>query len=90
MDFELAEDQTTIRKAVRELAAKFDDQYWLERDAAHEFPAEFCRTFAGAGDVYYADEALVTSFLCAAHRAAGLGDLPADETGEDTLAKETR
>jgi len=32
----------------------------------------------------------VTSFLCAAHRAAGLGDLPADETGEDTLAKETR
>jgi acyl-CoA dehydrogenase len=49
VDFELTEDQTTIRKAVRELAAKFDDQYWLERDAAHQFPAEFYQAFAGAG-----------------------------------------
>ena len=49
MDFELTEDQATIRKAVRELAAQFDDQYWMERDAAHEFPAEFYRAFARAG-----------------------------------------
>jgi acyl-CoA dehydrogenase len=49
MDFELTEDQLTIRHAARELAAKFDDQYWMERDAAHEFPAEFYRAFAGAG-----------------------------------------
>jgi acyl-CoA dehydrogenase len=49
VDFELSEDQETIRKAVRELAAKFDDQYWMEKDAAHEFPTEFYQAFAGAG-----------------------------------------
>ena len=49
MDFELSDDQATIRRAVAELAAKFDDQYWMERDAAHEFPAEFYRAFASAG-----------------------------------------
>ena len=49
MDFELTEDQETIRKAVRELAAKFDDQYWMEKDSAHEFPAEFYHAFADAG-----------------------------------------
>ena len=49
MDFELSEDQETIRKAVRELAANFDDQYWMEKDQAHEFPAEFYRAFAEAG-----------------------------------------
>lgn len=49
MDFELTEDQATIRKAVRELAATFDDQYWMERDAAHEFPADFYQAFASAG-----------------------------------------
>jgi acyl-CoA dehydrogenase len=49
VDFELTEDQAIIRKAVAELAAKFDDQYWMEKDEAHEFPAEFYRAFAGAG-----------------------------------------
>jgi acyl-CoA dehydrogenase len=49
VDFELSEDQETIRKAVRELAANFDDQYWMEKDQAHEFPEEFYRAFAGAG-----------------------------------------
>jgi acyl-CoA dehydrogenase len=49
VDFELSEDQETIRKAVRELAANFDDQYWMEKDQAHEFPAEFYRAFADAG-----------------------------------------
>lgn len=49
MDFELTEDQTTIRKAVRELASKFDDQYWLEKDEAHEFPTEFYDAFAKGG-----------------------------------------
>ena len=41
MDFELTDDQATIRDAVAELAAKFDDQYWAEKDEAHEFPREF-------------------------------------------------
>lgn len=49
MDFELSEDQATIRKAVAELAARFDDQYWMEKDQAHEFPTEFYEAFAAGG-----------------------------------------
>ena len=49
MDFEPTEDQVIIRKAVAELAARFDDQYWMEKDLAHEFPAEFYQAFAEAG-----------------------------------------
>jgi acyl-CoA dehydrogenase len=49
VDFEPTEDQAIIRKAVAELAARFDDQYWMERDLAHEFPAEFYQAFAEAG-----------------------------------------
>ncbi|MGQ0841914.1 acyl-CoA dehydrogenase family protein [Actinokineospora sp.] len=49
MDFELTEDQATIRKAVAELAGKFDDHYWMTKDLAHEFPTEFYETFASGG-----------------------------------------
>ena len=49
MDFEPTEDQAMIRKAVAELAAKFDDQYWMEKDDAHEFPDEFYKAFADGG-----------------------------------------
>ncbi|RRQ25659.1 acyl-CoA dehydrogenase [Rhodococcus sp. Eu-32] len=49
MDFSLTEDQTTIRDAVAELSRKFDDQYWGEKDAAHEFPTEFYNAFAEGG-----------------------------------------
>ncbi|GAA1530143.1 acyl-CoA dehydrogenase family protein [Nocardioides humi] len=49
MDFELTEDQQTIRKAVAELAARFDDQYWMDKDADHEFPTEFYDAFAAGG-----------------------------------------
>lgn len=49
MDFELTEDQATIRNAVAELAGKFSDQYWLDKDAAHEFPTEFYDAFARGG-----------------------------------------
>ncbi|WP_141013649.1 acyl-CoA dehydrogenase family protein [Nocardioides sambongensis] len=49
MDFELTEDQQTIRKAVAELAARFDDQYWMDKDADHEFPTEFYNAFAEGG-----------------------------------------
>ena len=38
MNFELTDDQELIRKSVAELASKFDDQYWMEKDLAHEFP----------------------------------------------------
>jgi acyl-CoA dehydrogenase len=49
MDFELTEDQETIRQAVTDLAARFDDHYWAEKDAAHEFPWEFYKMFAEGG-----------------------------------------
>jgi acyl-CoA dehydrogenase len=49
VDFELTEDQATIRAAVAELAGTFDDQYWHQKDAAHEFPREFYDAFAKGG-----------------------------------------
>jgi acyl-CoA dehydrogenase len=49
MDFALTEDQEVIRKAVAELAGRFDDHYWTEKDLAHEFPTEFYRAVADGG-----------------------------------------
>jgi acyl-CoA dehydrogenase len=34
---------------VRELASRFDDAYWAERDARHEFPWGFYQVFADGG-----------------------------------------
>ncbi len=49
MDFEPTEDQATIRKAVAELVAKYDDEYWMECDRDHRFPTEFYDTLASGG-----------------------------------------
>jgi acyl-CoA dehydrogenase len=49
MSFELTADQELIRKSVAELARKFDDQYWMEKDLAHEFPRGFYDAIAGGG-----------------------------------------
>ncbi|CAN5259400.1 hypothetical protein BH18ACT5_BH18ACT5_15800 [soil metagenome] len=49
MDFELTEDQATVRAAVADLAGKFDDEYWAAKDAVHEFPWEFYNAFAEGG-----------------------------------------
>ena len=49
MSFELTEDQQLIRKSVAELASKFDDQYWMKKDLAHEFPQEFYDAIAKGG-----------------------------------------
>ncbi|BBY05661.1 acyl-CoA dehydrogenase [Mycobacterium noviomagense] len=49
MNFELTEDQELIRRSVAELAQKFDDHYWMEKDQAHEFPTEFYRAIADGG-----------------------------------------
>ncbi|MGA6205976.1 acyl-CoA dehydrogenase family protein [Nocardia testacea] len=49
MSFELSEDQRLIRDSVAELARKFDDQYWMEKDRDHEFPTEFYRAIADGG-----------------------------------------
>ena len=49
MDFELTEAQATIQRAAAELAARFDDEYWLDKDTRHEFPWDFYKAFADAG-----------------------------------------
>src|SRR5947208_5227368 len=49
MNFELTDDQELIRRSVAELARRFDDQYWMEKDQAHEFPTEFYRAIADGG-----------------------------------------
>jgi acyl-CoA dehydrogenase len=49
MSFELTEDQELIRKSVAQLAARFDDQYWMEKDQSHEFPQEFYDAVASGG-----------------------------------------
>jgi acyl-CoA dehydrogenase len=49
VDFELTESQEAIRRAVAELAGRFDDDYWLDKDTRHEFPWEFYNAFAEAG-----------------------------------------
>lgn len=49
MDFTPTQDQQTIRRAVADLAAQFDDEYWLEKDSRHEFPHEFYDAFARDG-----------------------------------------
>ena len=49
LDFRLSDEQEAIRSAVRELAAGFDDDYWLEHDREHAFPWDFYRACADAG-----------------------------------------
>ena len=49
MSFELTEDQQLIRKSVAELAGRFDDHYWMEKDLNHEFPQEFYDAIATGG-----------------------------------------
>ena len=49
MDFELTDDQQTIKEAVGELARRFDDQYWMDKDLNKEFPTEFYDAFASGG-----------------------------------------
>ncbi|MEU5343743.1 MULTISPECIES: acyl-CoA dehydrogenase family protein [unclassified Streptomyces] len=49
MDFQLTEDQETIRKAVAGLLRDFDDDYWMRKDQQHEFPDEFYAAVADGG-----------------------------------------
>ncbi len=49
MDFTDPEDHRAIRRAVRELCAKFDDDYWMRHDLDHEFPWEFYTQMARGG-----------------------------------------
>lgn len=49
MDFAEHEDVRLIREALRELCGKFDDEYWAEKDAKHEFPWDFYAALAEGG-----------------------------------------
>lgn len=49
MDFHITEEQQLIRDAVRKACAAFPDEYWAEKDSAHEFPWEFYNAMAQAG-----------------------------------------
>lgn len=49
MDFAWTEEQKMIRTQVRQIADRFDLEYWRERDASGEYPADFFKAFADAG-----------------------------------------
>lgn len=38
-----------VRKATRELARKFDHEYWLDKDRNHQYPWEFVKAFGAGG-----------------------------------------
>ena len=49
MDFGFTEEQELIRTEVRNLARKFDWEYWRIKDKTGEYPHEFFDEFAKAG-----------------------------------------
>ena len=49
MDFSFSPEQLAMREAIEKLCARFDAQYWLERDRSGEFPEDFYRAIADAG-----------------------------------------
>ncbi|HXT91717.1 MAG TPA: acyl-CoA dehydrogenase family protein, partial [Trebonia sp.] len=49
MDFAEDRDQRLIREAVREVCARFSDEYWAELDQTHTFPWEFYAAMAKGG-----------------------------------------
>jgi acyl-CoA dehydrogenase len=49
VDFELTDDQRAIRDAIAELCSRFTPEYWRERDAKLEYPAEFVDALGKAG-----------------------------------------
>ncbi|MXY04305.1 MAG: acyl-CoA dehydrogenase [Gammaproteobacteria bacterium] len=51
MEFSGTEEHQLIRDSVRKLCAGFPDEYWSEKDEAHEFPWDFYNAMADAGFV---------------------------------------
>jgi acyl-CoA dehydrogenase len=49
MNFAQNDDHEAIRKGVGAVVARFDDEYWLERDDDGRFPTEFHRAMADGG-----------------------------------------
>jgi alkylation response protein AidB-like acyl-CoA dehydrogenase len=49
VDFTEDPDHRAIRAAVREVCARFPDEYWAERDESHTFPWDFYAAMAKGG-----------------------------------------
>ena len=49
MEFGLTEEQKQIRDAIEKICARFDDAYWLARDADGRFPHELSEALAADG-----------------------------------------
>jgi len=49
MDFAANPDHESIREGIRRICADFPDEYWAEKDAAHEFPWDFYTALAEGG-----------------------------------------
>ena len=49
MDFALTDAQQQIRDEILKLCARFDDEYWLERDRTATFPDDFFAAMAEGG-----------------------------------------
>jgi acyl-CoA dehydrogenase len=49
MDFSLSQDQLAIVDAVGKICARFNDEYWLQRDREGGFPDEFHKAMARDG-----------------------------------------
>lgn len=49
MDFASDDDHEAIREGVRRVCADFSDEYWSEKDEAHEFPWDFYEALAAGG-----------------------------------------
>ena len=49
MDFRLTDEQEAIRESVSKLCAKYDDDYWFDRDHDGEFPEAFVADIAAGG-----------------------------------------
>ena len=49
MDFELSNDQQSIRDAILRHCAQFPDDYWQQKDLEGSFPEDFYKSLADAG-----------------------------------------
>lgn len=49
MSQELTDEQKLLRENIENLASKFPDRYWTEKDSKHEYPEEFIRELAKGG-----------------------------------------
>ena len=49
MEFSETDEHRLIRDSVRKVCADFPDEYWAEKDEAHEFPWAFYRAMAEGG-----------------------------------------